>query len=125
MNKILDVYKCEKCGNIVEFLHGGAGPITCCGAPMVHQKENTNDASGEKHIPMITKLIEGYEVVVGNKLHPMEKDHYIEWIELIVEGSSHIVFLKPGDEPKAIFKGCSGKEVSARAYCNLHGHWKK
>ena len=26
----LEVYKCEKCGNIVEVLHGGAGELVNC-----------------------------------------------------------------------------------------------
>ena len=29
----------------------------------------------------------------------------------------------PGDKPEAFFK-IDGKNVSAREYCNLHGHWK-
>ncbi len=24
------VYKCEKCGNIVEVVHSGAGTLVCC-----------------------------------------------------------------------------------------------
>ena len=124
MNKRLEIFKCEKCGNIVEFLHAGPGPITCCGVPMVLQSENTVDAAVEKHTPVVTKTDDGYEVVVGSTLHPMGEEHYIEWIELVVDGNSYTVFLKPGDEPKAVFKGYTGKEVYARAYCNLHGHWK-
>jgi len=28
------VYKCEKCGIIVEVVHAGKGAVVCCGAPM-------------------------------------------------------------------------------------------
>ena len=41
----LQVYKCGKCGNIVEVLHGGVGELVCCGEPMKLQVENTVDAS--------------------------------------------------------------------------------
>jgi superoxide reductase len=33
------------------------------------------------------------------------------------------VWLKPGDAPEAFFK-MSGSKITAREYCNLHGHWK-
>jgi superoxide reductase len=124
MNKRLDVYKCEKCGNIVEFLYAGPGPLTCCGAPMVLQDENTVDAATEKHVPKIVKLSDGYEVIVGNVKHPMEEKHYIQWIELIVDDIVHTKFLSPGDDPIVAFKTEYGEKVQARAYCNLHGHWK-
>ncbi len=53
----------------------------------------------------------------------MGDDHYIEWIEVMVDGKAYIQFLKPGDSPAAFFP-IDGANVSARAYCNLHGLWK-
>jgi len=125
MTKKLEVFKCEICGNIVEVMHAGAGALVCCEKEMILQTENTKDAAVEKHIPVVTKLSDGYEVKVGSTLHPMTEAHYIEWIELILDGSCVATqFLNPGDEPKVIFKSCYGEKVEARAYCNLHGHWK-
>ena len=124
MTKRLEVYKCEICGNIIEMMHGGAGALSCCGKEMVLQVENTRDAAVEKHLPKVTKLSDGYEVQIGSTLHPMTEDHYIEWIELIVDGCVSTKFLKPGDIPKITFKACYGEHAEARAYCNLHGHWK-
>ena len=113
-----EIYKCEVCGNIVEVVHEGAGILICCGQPMVLQKENTVDASVEKHVP----VIEGKKVKVGSVPHPMSSEHYIEWIEATSEdGEIAKVFLKPDSKPEAKF--CF-KPVSARAYCNLHGLWK-
>jgi superoxide reductase len=123
-NKIYDVLKCEKCGNIVEILHGGFGELFCCKAPMVKQVENTVDAATEKHIPIVTRLSNGYEVKVGNIEHPMEDGHYIEWMELFIDGRTITKFLKPGDKPEWNYLCCQGKDIYARAYCNLHGHWK-
>jgi superoxide reductase len=34
MTARLEIYKCEKCGNIVEVLHEGVGELVCCGEPM-------------------------------------------------------------------------------------------
>ena len=38
---------------------------------------------------------------------------------------SQIKYLKPGEEPKAVFAIADGDEfVAAYEYCNLHGLWK-
>ncbi|MBT7007456.1 desulfoferrodoxin [Candidatus Falkowbacteria bacterium] len=118
------IYKCNVCGNIVEVLHQGAGELVCCGQPMELKNENTEDAAEEKHVPVIEKTEKGFLVKVGEVAHPMEADHYIEWIEVIADGKVYRKFLNPGDKPEAEF--CIKAEtVSAREYCNLHGHWKK
>ena len=72
-----EIYKCEVCGNVIEVLHEGAGILVCCNKPMILQKENTVEASTEKHIP----IIEGNKIKVGSVEHPMEEEHYIKWIE--------------------------------------------
>jgi superoxide reductase len=123
MAEKLEVYKCEVCGNIVEVLHGGAGSLVCCGQDMVLQKENTTDAAQEKHVPVVEKTADGFKVKVGSVAHPMEADHYIEWIEIIADGTAYRKFLNPGDESEAVFK-IDEAEVTAREYCNVHGHWK-
>lgn len=123
MAEKLGIYKCEVCGNIVEVLHAGAGELVCCGKPMVLQKENTVDAAKEKHVPVIEKIEGGVKVKVGSVAHPMDEKHFIEWIEIIADGKSYIQFLNPGDTPEATFK-VGTADVKARAYCNLHGHWK-
>lgn len=117
------VYKCEKCGNIVEILHPGAVALVCCGQPMNLMEEKTADKTTEKHVPMIEKTSDGYKVTVGSTLHPMEEKHYIEWIELLTESISYKCFLKPGDKPEALFK-TDASSVTAREYCNIHGLWK-
>jgi superoxide reductase len=85
--------------------------------------ENTVDAAKEKHVPVIEKTAEGFKVKVGEVAHPMEAEHYIEWVEVIVGGKAYRQFLKPGEEPEATF--CvDADQVTAREYCNLHGLWK-
>jgi superoxide reductase len=118
-----EVYKCEKCGNIVEVSFGGGGTLVCCGDPMILLTENTTDAAQEKHVPVIEKVDGGYKVTVGSVAHPMADDHYIVWIELIADGKSYRHFLNPGDAPEATFM-LDAARVTAREYCNMHGHWK-
>ena len=123
MAEKLEVYKCEACGNIVEVLHGGAGELVCCGAPMVLMSENTVDAAKEKHVPVVEKTAGGVTVKVGEVPHPMEEKHYIEWIEIIADGKAYRQFLNPGETPEATFN-VEANQVTAREYCNLHGQWK-
>ncbi|TFG60577.1 MAG: desulfoferrodoxin [Spirochaetales bacterium] len=123
MTKRLQVFKCEKCGNIVEMLHAGDGDLECCGEPMKIYEEKTADSKTEKHVPLIEKTADGYKVTVGSTLHPMEEKHFIEWIELVAGDRVYKEFLKPGNPPSANFCVKADK-VTAREYCNLHGLWK-
>ena len=123
MTKKLQVYKCEKCGNIVEILHEGAGQLVCCDEPMKLMEENTVDAAKEKHVPVIEKTDSGISVKVGSVPHPMEEKHYIEWIELNADGQVYKQFLSPGMKPEVLFK-VRATEAWAREYCNVHGLWK-
>lgn len=122
MTALREIYRCKLCGNIVEVLHAGKGELVCCNQPMELMSENTVDASKEKHVP-IAEVKNGTVVVrVGSTAHPMEEKYYIEWIQVIDGEKSQKVFLKPADEPAAVFE-CAGKDIKVRAYCNLHGLW--
>lgn len=123
MAERLEIYKCEACGNIVEVLDGGAGELVCCNQPMVLQSENTVDAAKEKHVPVMEKIAGGVKVKVGEVAHPMEENHYIEWIEIIADGKAYRQFLKPGDAPEADFN-IEADQITMREYCSLHGLWK-
>ena len=114
----LDVFKCDKCGNIVEVMHVGGGPLSCCGQPMRQLKENSTDAAQEKHVP----VRDGNTVKVGSAAHPMAEDHYIEWVEVIDGERVCRKFLKPGEAPEAEL--CINDGAKLREYCNKHGLWK-
>ena len=125
MAEKMGIYKCGKCGNIVQVLHGEEPPVMCCGQPMDRLVENTVDAAKEKHVPVIEKIQGGYAVKVGSVPHPMGNDHWIEWIELASEDNTFVQrqMLTPTSAPRAEFKTDAAK-VTAREYCNLHGLWK-
>ena len=123
MTEINQIYKCNVCGNIVEIVHTGAGELVCCGQPMKLQQENTVDAAQEKHVPVVENTKSGIKVKVGSIAHPMEEDHFIEWIEALVKRKVYRKFLKPGESREAEFL-VPPKNIEVREYCNLHGLWK-
>lgn len=118
-------YKCDVCGNVVMITSNGGGPLSCCGQPMRELTANTEDAAVEKHVPAVTVDGDNVKVRVGETAHPMEDNHYIEWIYVEGEGCGQIAYLKPGEEPKAEFTVKCCKPAAVYAYCNLHGLWKK
>ena len=117
------IYKCELCGAMVEVLDLGADDLTCCNEPMVLLEADAVDASTEKHIPVVEKVAGGVKVSVGSAAHPMEDKHYIEFIEILVDGELCRKFLAPGDAPEAFFP-TDVASVKARSHCNKHGLWQ-
>jgi len=122
VNERLEVYKCNVCGNIVEVLTVGGGELVCCGQPMELLAEKSEDEGNEKHVPVIEVDGDMVKVKVGEIPHPMEDEHFIQWIQVLADGKALRKFLNPGDAPEAEFE--VNGEVSAREYCNLHGLWK-
>ena len=123
------IYKCSGCGVVVEVLEGGDCGLCCGDSEMVLQEAKTADRSAEKHVPFIEKVDGGYKVRIGeNAAHPMEEDHYIQWIELQCDQMISKIFLKPGDAPEAFFRVGDYKaardQPAAREHCNKHGLWK-
>ena len=116
---------CEHCGNIVAMVKPSGVPIVCCGKIMNELIPGTTDASVEKHVPVYTVNDNRVEVVVGDVIHPMAEEHYIEWISLQTKQGNQRKLLLPGMEPKATFLIETDDEVEAvYAYCNLHSLWK-
>ena len=80
MTELKQIYKCEVCGNIIEVIHTGQGTLVCCNQNMTLIEEQSEGEYAEKHAPVITKNEEGVNIKIGAVEHPMEEDHYIEWI---------------------------------------------
>jgi len=118
-------YICEHCGNIIAKVKDKGVPVMCCGQKMTEIIPGTTDASQEKHVPVYQ--VEGNKVLVtvGAVEHPMQPEHYIEWVSLQTKQGNQRKILQPGQEPKVCFAICEGDEVEAVfAYCNLHSLWK-
>ena len=81
------------------------------------------EASGEKHLPVVTMEEGAINVRVGSVNHPMLPEHFIEWVYVQTEHGGQRKALKPGDDPSVTFCLGDDKAVAVYAYCNLHGMW--
>ncbi|KJJ85426.1 desulfoferrodoxin [Candidatus Omnitrophus magneticus] len=124
MTSLKEIYKCNKCGNVVEMVSEGAGALVCCGSPMEKLIAKTVDAGSEKHVPIVEAISSGVKVTVGSVAHPMEEKHYIKFIEVITFAHILRAELLPGMEPCASFKIARSQIREVRTYCNVHNLWK-
>jgi superoxide reductase len=118
-----DIYKCTHCGNVVESLWNGGVDVQCCGEAMEKLVGNTTDAAVEKHVPVIIRDGDTVTVKVGEASHPMDKDHYILFIEVLAGDKVYRHDFKEGDNSAEASFVIKEKEIEARAFCNLHGLW--
>ena len=59
---------------------------------------NTVDAAVEKHVPAVEKTADGFKITVGSVTHPMDPDHYIQWITFVADdGITYRKFLSPAE----------------------------
>jgi superoxide reductase len=124
MPKKLEIYKCMKCGNVVEVLVGGGAELVCCGEPMKLMNEKNKEGAGEKHVPVIEASGSGILVKVGSVPHPMDADHWIQFIEVLrKDGKIGRKNLNPGDKPEAFFEMKLEEVATVREFCNKHGLW--
>lgn len=116
-------YKCNICGNVIEKVVDSKVPVVCCGQKMEELIPNTVEASGEKHIPVVTFLDNNtIKVEVGSVHHPMLPEHHISFVYVETDNGGIRVDLK--DEPVAVISLGNAKPVAVYEYCNLHGLWK-
>jgi superoxide reductase len=98
-------------------------PVVCCGEKMEELIPNTVDASGEKHVPVVTRLADDkIKVEVGSVAHPMLEEHHIAFVYVETKNGGVMVNLK--DEPNAEIMVPVDEVVAVYEYCNLHGLWK-
>jgi len=129
---------CGTCGH-VEF---DEAPEKCpvCGSPKkaFNEKDviktSKDEGPKEKHVPVI-RIIKKCELVgescidihakIGEVLHPMEAEHFIQWVDFYVD-KKYVsrIMLMPDCNPAASahIKANSGK-LTVIEFCNLHGHW--
>jgi superoxide reductase len=125
MTKVDEVYKCEICGNVTAVEEAADGVLVCCGQDMKLQETKTAEQEGkEKHVPVLEVDGNKVTVKVGSIEHPMEEEHFIEFIQVLQNG--RVVFqkrLKPGEKPEAEFVLANTEDLTAKEYCNKHGLW--
>ena len=112
MAKIL---KCDDCGSIIQVLVEDDGDT--CDAHMLNIPVQTEGEKAPKHKPVVE--IDGN----GEAAHPMDDDHYIQFLVIEAGGEQFVKSFKPGDVAEATFTVNSTDDVVALAFCNLHGLW--
>ena len=116
-------YKCNHCGNVIEKVVDKQVPVVCCGEMMEELIPNTVDASGEKHVPVVTWIDSNtLKIEVGSVHHPMLPEHHIAFVYVETEHGGIRVNLT--DKPEAIVCVGDDKPIAVYEYCNLHGLWK-
>jgi superoxide reductase len=131
---------CDHCGYVSI---NGSVPESCpvCFTTKFTEKEDalkiaSDEADkSEKHSPVIVVnkqcglIPEGcidVHVKVGSVLHPMEKEHYIVWIDFYLDNEfiSRVSLTPEKVNPGAglHLKVNSGK-ITVVEHCNLHGSW--
>ena len=121
--KHVEFYRNDKDGSVLVSV-GTQVPekLIYAGQELTHLVADTVDAAKEKHIPVVKRVGDTLEVTVGSVIHPMLEEHHIEWIALATDDKLEVKFLKPGEEPKAVFAAVDSGVVYES--CNLHGIWK-
>ncbi len=118
--------KCNTCGNVMEVLNDSGAAVVCCGKEMAVLEPNKTDGALEKHVPSVSIDGEYLDVQVGETVHPMTVDHYIQWIMVSQGNRTQRVDLTPEDEPRARFViDPDTRPINVYEYCNLHGLWVK
>lgn len=117
-------YKCPICGNVAYQATEGGGTMVCCGSPMEELIPNSEDASVEKHKPVLTIEGDVLHIHVGEADHPMTTEHSIRWVAVTAPGIVAFKHLDPNGEPEAAFGIADAAPESVVAYCNKHGLWE-
>ena len=118
MAKIL---KCDDCASIIQVLAEGDGDT--CDTHMFEFPAQTEGEKSPKHKPVVEIDGDKVSVKVGETAHPMDDDHYIQFLIVEAGAKQYAKCFKPGDVAEATFTVNSADDVKAFAFCNLHGLW--
>ena len=118
MAKIL---KCDDCASVVQLLAKGDGKV--CSDHMFEFPAQTEGEKSPIHKPVVE--IDGNKVTVkvGEAAHPMDDDHYIQFVLVESNCEQYIKHFRPGDAPEATFTINCTEDMTVLAFCNLHGLW--
>ena len=117
-------YQCKECKRVISYLDDMNS--SKCGDHFEELLPNTTDGATEKHVPVVEENGNRIKVTVGSVEHPMQEEHFINWIIIETTHGFQKKELKPNDKPVAEFLLADGEKlVATYEYCNLHGLWKK
>ena len=121
----IKIYKCNICGNIVIKLIDSGNPLSCCGQEMAALDPFTSDGKLEYHVPDCCIKHDVLKVKIGEKEHPTQEDHHIEWILVHTSDGFYFKSFDYEDKPETAITLCEHEKVcGVYAYCNIHGLFK-
>lgn len=119
----MNIYYCKHCKRIC-YTYPKDSTLVCCGDPMTLLQAKTKDVGNEKHLPVVSKVSDDQILVkVGSIPHPMQEDHWIQWLFIEQGDRYQIKTFNPGEEPKATFVVKPNEKIKVYEFCNLHGLW--
>ncbi len=118
MAKIL---KCDDCASVIQVLADGDEKV--CSDHMFEFPLQTEGEKSPKHKPVVEIDGDKVTVKVGEAAHPMDDDHYIQFLIVEAGTEQYAKCFQPGDVAEATFTVNAADDVKALAFCNLHGLW--
>ncbi|MDL2205296.1 desulfoferrodoxin [Eubacteriales bacterium OttesenSCG-928-N13] len=117
-------YSCALCGNLImgQANHKDILPTCCCG-PMQDLKLGNASSDAEHHRPYVHLEPGSVRIEVGEKVHPMVPDHYIECVFFLTDRREHYKSFLPGESAVAVFPLQQEAPIAAFAHCSRHGLW--
>ena len=123
-DKKVRFFRCKVCGKIIVMINPTGAPTICCGREMEELIPQKDDMAAEKHVPVVSNVGRMVTVKVGSVAHPMEQNHYIQWVAVQTEEGFQITYLQPGQKPEAEFFLEKGPVLNVWEYCSVHGLWE-
>ncbi|MDO5557126.1 MAG: desulfoferrodoxin family protein [Clostridia bacterium] len=123
MKKNVRFYICSTCGNQIGLIHSNGNDISCCGHKMDLMEVNESEELFTSHLPIFSKSEDEIVIKVGNKEHPMTKEHFIMWIAQVSDHTTFRTQLYPEQSTTLRFKYIPNSTIYA--YCNKHGLFAK
>jgi superoxide reductase len=113
-------------GAIVGVISEGKTVLESGGVPLQELAVHTSSEEGnEKHTPLVHEEDGRVYVKVSSTLHPMDPDHYIDWVYLLTDKGAQRKVLHPGQAPEVIFLiGEDEVVLDVEAHCTRHGLWQ-
>lgn len=118
-------FKCSHCGNLVGVINDSKVPMWCCREKMQELIAQNEDLKNEKHTPVVAIKDNVLDINVGSINHPMEENHFIEWVYVHTTRGGKRFALKPNDAPYVRVVLDNEEAIAVYAYCNIHGLWVK
>ncbi len=121
---MVKILKCEKCESIIQVFV--EGDTNACDSHMIEIPVKTEGEKASKHKPVIEIDGDNVTIKIGELQHPMDENHYIQFILLEVADEQYTKYFKPEDIPEISFtiaENKISKGIVAKAFCNIHGLW--